>query len=145
MRLSRNTHYAIRAVVDLALRERGRSGEVARRQGIPPAYMAKVVHELSKAGIVRTYRGTHGGIQLAKAPASLTLRDVVEATEGPIALNLCMFWGDCRCEQPCPVRAALAHLQSAVERELDGVTIAQLAARLPAEWPGHQERAGIQI
>jgi len=145
MRLSRNAHYAIRTVVDLAQRERGRSGEVAHRQGIPPAYMAKVVHELSKAGILRTYRGTHGGIQLAKAPSALTLRDVVEATEGPIALNLCVFWGDCGCDQPCPVRASLGRLQSAVERELDGVTIAQLAARLPAGWPGHRERAGTEI
>lgn len=136
MRLSRNTHYAIRTVIDLALRERGRSAEVARRQGIPQAFMAKVVHGLSTAGIVRTYRGTHGGVQLAKSPAAVTLREVIEATEGPVTLNLCVFWGDCQCVQPCPVRASLAHLQSVVEHELDGVTIEELAQRLPVGWPG---------
>ena len=136
MRLSRNAHYAIRTVIDLALRERGRSAEVARRQGIPQAYMARIVHGLGTAGILRTFRGTHGGIQLAKPATSITLRDVVEATEGPLALNLCVVWDDCPCAQPCPVRSTLAGLQSTVERELDAVTVEQLAARLPGGWPG---------
>ena len=136
MRLSRNAHYAIRTVIDLSLRDRGRSAEVARRQGIPQAYMAKIVHGLSKAGIVRTYRGTHGGVQLAKSPATVTLRDVIEATEGPLALNLCVVWGDCQCMQPCPVRESPARLQALVEREMESVTIEQLAQRLPVGWPG---------
>lgn len=143
MRLSRNAHYAIRTVIDLALRERGRSAEVARRQGIPQAYMARIVHGLSKAGIVRTHRGTHGGVQLAKPPAAVTLRDVIEAAEGPLALNLCVVWGDCRCVQPCPVRASLAHLQTVMERELESVTIEQLAARLPRGWPQPDEVASL--
>jgi Rrf2 family protein len=136
MRLSRNAHYAIRTVIDLALRERGRSAEVARRQGIPQAYMGRIVHGLGTAGIIRTFRGTHGGIQLAKPATSITLRDVVEATEGPLALNLCVVLDDCLCAQPCPVRSTLARLQSVVERELDAVTVEQLAARLPGGWPG---------
>lgn|SRR5574341_1323956 len=135
MRLSRNAHYAIRTVIDLALRDRGVSAEIARRQGIPQPYMAKIVHGLSKAGILRTYRGTRGGVELAKAAGAVTLREVVEATEGPIALNLCVVWGDCRCLQPCPLRATLARLQTVMEREMESVTIEQLAQRLPAGWP----------
>lgn len=135
MRLSRNAHYAIRTVIDLALRERGRSAEVARRKGIPQAYMSRIVHGLSTAGIVRTFRGTHGGIQLAKPAAAITLRDVIQATEGPLALNLCVVWDDCQCAQPCPVRAALARLQSVVERELESVTVEHLVKRLPDGWP----------
>lgn len=136
MRLSRHAHYAIRTVLDLSQHQRGRSAEIATRQGIPPAYMAKVVQGLSKAGIVRTHRGTRGGVQLAKPPATVTLRDVIEATEGPIAINLCVVWGDCPCAQPCPVRASLARVQQLLERELGSVTIAELAARLPQGWPG---------
>jgi Rrf2 family protein len=135
MRLSRNAHYAIRTVIDLALHERGRSAEIARRQGIPQAYMARIVQGLSKAGIVRTHRGTHGGVHLAKSPAAVTLRQIIEAAEGPLALNLCIVWGDCQCVQPCPVRAALARLQTVMEREMEAVTIEQLAQRLPAGWP----------
>jgi len=141
MRLSRNAHYAIRTVIDLSLQERGRSAEIARRQGIPQAYVAKIVHALSRAGIVRTHRGARGGVQLAKSPAAVTLREVIEATEGPLALNLCVVWGDCPCVQPCPVRASLARLQSVVEHELDGVTIQQLTERLPTGWPGGEEIA----
>lgn len=141
VRLSRNAHYAIRTVLDLALRDRGRSAEVARRQGIPPAYMARIVHELSTAGIIRTFRGAGGGIQLARPAASVTLRHIVDATEGPLALNLCVIWDDCRCVQPCPVRASLARLQSVMEHELDSVTVAQLAERLPGGWPGFRQIA----
>jgi len=128
MRLSRNAHYAIRTVLDLSQHGRGRSAEIAERQGIPPAYMAKVVQGLSRAGILRTYRGTHGGVQLARSPGAVTLRDVVEASEGPFAINLCAAWGDCPCAQPCPVRATLARVQTTLERELAGVTVADLAA-----------------
>jgi Rrf2 family protein len=135
MRLSRNAHYAIRTVIDLALRDRGISAEIARRQGIPQAYMAKIVHGLSRAGILRTHRGTRGGVELAKTARAVTLRDVVEATEGPIALNLCVVWGDCPCVQPCPVRASLAQLQTIMEREMESVTVEQLAKRLPSGWP----------
>lgn len=135
MRLSRNAHYAIRTVLDLSRRQRGRSAEIAERQGIPPAYMAKIVQGLSRAGIVRTYRGAHGGVLLAKPAGGVTLRDVIEATEGPTAINLCAVWGDCPCVQPCPVRAALARVQQVLERELEALTIADLASRLPQGWP----------
>jgi len=137
MRLSRNAHYAFRTVLDLSQHGRGRSAEVARRQGIPPAYMAKVVQGLSKAGILRTYRGPRGGVELARSPAALTLRDVVEATEGPFVINLCATWGDCPCLQPCPVRATLARAETVLERELS-VTIADLAARLPGNGGGKE-------
>lgn len=143
MRLSRNAHYAIRTVLDLSQRGRGRSAEIASRQGIPAAYMAKVVQGLGRAGILRTYRGTNGGVQLARTAAAITLRDVVEAAEGPVAINLCAAWGDCPCLQPCPVRTTLARVEGLLERELAGVTIADLAGKLPvrARDGRHRDRA----
>jgi len=140
MRLSRNAHYAIRTVLDLSQRGRGRSAEIAQRQGIPPAYMAKVVQGLSRVGILRTFRGTRGGVELVRPPAILTLRNVIEAAEGPLAINLCATWGDCPCQQPCPVRATLARAEAVLEREL-AVTIAELAARLPEGGRGGAEHS----
>lgn len=134
MRLSRNAHYAIRTVLDLSLRHQVRSAEIARRQSIPSAYMAKVVQELSRAGIVRTHRGTRGGVQLAKPASAVTLREIIEAAEGPLAINLCVAWGDCPCVQPCPVRTTLAQLQTFIEHELQAVTVEALANRLPPNW-----------
>jgi Rrf2 family protein len=126
MRLSRHAHYAIRSVLDLAAQPRTTSAEIARRQGIPAAYMAKIVQDLGRAGIVRTHRGSHGGVELGRPASTLTLLDVVEAAEGPLALNLCIVNGDCPCEQPCPVRTALGRLHATVESNLRAVTILDL-------------------
>jgi Rrf2 family protein len=126
MRLSRHAHYAIRVALDLMERPLGRSAEVARRRGIPASYMPKIVQQLSRAGIVRTFRGIHGGVQLAKPAAAITLRDVIEAAEGPLAINACVVWGDCPCMLPCAVRTALAGLHATVERELDQITLESL-------------------
>ncbi len=105
MRLSRHAHYAIRAMLDLAQHPSTRSADIARRQRIPGTYIARVVYGLSRAGILRTYRGPNGGVRLVKPPSAVTLREVIAATEGPLAINLCVAWGDCPCSQPCPVRA----------------------------------------
>ena len=126
MRLSRHAHYAIRTVLDLAGHPRTTSADIARRQGIPAAYMAKIVQDLGRAGIVRTHRGSHGGVELARPASALTLLDVIEAAEGPLALNLCIVYGDCPCEQPCPVRAVLSRLHATVERDLRAVSIMDL-------------------
>ncbi len=131
MRLSRHSQYALRTVLDLCRHPRARSADVARRQGIPPAYAAKIVQALARRGIVRTFRGSRGGVALAIPPQALTLADVVQAVEGPVAINQCILWGDCPCPQPCPVRRALARLQSVVEREMAAVTVASLAAGIP--------------
>lgn len=129
MRLSRHAHYAIRVGLHLLEHPRSRSAEIARRQSIPPSYMPKIVQQLVRAGIVHTLRGAHGGVQLAKPAAMVSLRDVVEAAEGPLAINVCVVWGDCPCAQPCPVRAALARVHASVERELDQTTLESLRPR----------------
>jgi Rrf2 family protein len=150
MRLSRQAHYAFRTVLDLSRHGRVRSSEIARRQGIPPAFLGKVVQGLGRAGILRTFQGVRGGVELARAPAALTLRQVLEAAEGPLAINLCALWGDCPCLQPCPVRATLARAQAAVEREL-AVTFAELAGAgtggrpRPAQAPAAPTAAGQTV
>lgn len=126
MRLSRHAQYAIRTVLDLASHARARSADVARRQGIPVSYMVKIVGDLGRAGVLRTFRGTGGGVGLARPLSSLSLWDVIEAAEGPLALNACVAYGDCPCPQPCPVRGALARLHATVERELRAVLIKDL-------------------
>ena len=61
MRLSRQAQYSIRTVLDLAQRPQGRLADIAARRGIPPSDMPRIVHGLSRAGLVRTYRGIGGG------------------------------------------------------------------------------------
>lgn len=128
MELSRTTQFALRTVLDLATHGPGRTAEIARRRGIPPAAAAKVVQALVRGGIVRTARGAGGGVRLARAPAAVSLRDVVESVEGPIAIARCLVWDDCPCVQPCPVRLALGRLQREVGAVLERTTLADLAA-----------------
>jgi Rrf2 family iron-sulfur cluster assembly transcriptional regulator len=137
MELTRSAQFAIRTVVDLATAGHVHTAEVARRRGIPPAQAAKIVQRLARAGIVRTTRGAGGGVRLARPAARVTLREVIDAIEGPLAVSRCVVYDECPCAQPCPVRVALARVQQELERSLSGITVAELAAdgRGPARRP----------
>ncbi len=102
MRLTRHGDYAVRVMVDLA--QHGDEAPVPRariqeRQDVPAAYLAKIIQMLARAGLVRTQAGARGGVSLAVAPERVTLRQVIEAAEGPIHLNRCVVEpGTCRRE-----------------------------------------------
>ena len=140
MEINQTTDYAIRVVMDLALQGRGQrviSAQIARRQGIPRDYISKVLSTLSRAGIVATLPGRAGGVQLRRPPASLTVREVLEAMEGPLALNRCLVRrGECPRDQSCPVHRFWARTQKELTRMLQAATIADL---LP-DSPGHGKR-----
>lgn len=127
MELSRAAQFAVRMALDLAVEGAAHTGEMAARRGIPPAQAGKIVQELVRGGIARTTRGPRGGVRLARPAEQITLRDVIEAIEGPLAIARCLVWDDCPCHQPCPVRAALARIQDEVKGLLDDVTIADLS------------------
>src|SRR5262245_28322897 len=79
--------YGARAMIDLALRYGDgpvQSADIAVRQGIPEAYLEQLLTALRKAGLVRSTRGPHGGHELARAPAEMSLLEVVSALEGPL-------------------------------------------------------------
>src|SRR3989304_1257657 len=92
MQLTREADYAVRVVVDLA----DAAGAlvprrmIQRRQEVPAAHLGKIVQLLRRAGLVKPSRGARGGVTLALPPEKITMRRVIEAVEGPIALNLCL-------------------------------------------------------
>src|SRR3989338_4423940 len=93
MRLTRQGDYAVRVVVDLASRPAGAvvpRSSIQERQAVPAAYLAKIVQALARAGLVRTHPGARGGVALARRADDITLKDVIEAVEGPIHLNRCV-------------------------------------------------------
>ena len=93
MQVSRKVDYALRAVIHLADVEAGERicsvSEIASRERIPRQFLEKIVQELIHKGLVRSRRGPRGGYVLARPPDQVTFRDVIEAVEGPIALNNC--------------------------------------------------------
>ena len=91
MRLSQRTQYAICGVFDLAYNGEARPVQVrviGERQRIPARYLEQIFQHLRRAGLVQGKRGPGGGYVLARSPAEITLRDIVEAVEGPLRESL---------------------------------------------------------
>lgn len=91
MQITRETDYAIRCVLYLTARTENTVmvDEIARAMATPKSFLAKILQKLVKAGIVRSFRGVKGGFRLDRKPAEITLLDVIEATQGVVALNAC--------------------------------------------------------
>ncbi|MEJ7925848.1 Rrf2 family transcriptional regulator [Sphingobium sp. AN641] len=96
--------------------------------GIPLPTAQKLVSRLSAAGLLESSRGTGGGVRLSRPPATITLADVIEAVEGPIAMTACAEKGahDCVLEPDCRVRGHMNVANDAIRSALAGVTIASL-------------------
>jgi Rrf2 family protein len=92
MQIPRKIEYALRAMIHLADDPGGvaRGSLIARQEHIPKYYLEKVIRDLMKRGLVRARRGPGGGYQLARPPQTISFRDVIEAVEGPITLNVCV-------------------------------------------------------
>ena len=132
--IGKQTDYAARIVLHLAdvgRTERVTARAIAESRLIPPAFVRRIVSRLSAAGIVNTVRGSGGGITLARSAAAISLRDVVEAMEGPLSLNACVREPHvCPFSQQCPVREAWCDANRALSGYLEGVRFDRLASRL---------------
>src|SRR4051812_40877993 len=93
MQVSRRVDYALRAAINLARQAPGRAssvGEISVHESIPKKFLEKIIQDLIHAGLVTSRRGAHGGYTLARDSGDISFRDVMEAVEGPIALNVCV-------------------------------------------------------
>ncbi|HSR19352.1 MAG TPA: Rrf2 family transcriptional regulator [Anaerolineales bacterium] len=135
MQITRQADYAVRAVLYLARlggTERAATSTVAQEQRIPPSFLAKIISQLSIAGLLHTSRGARGGVTLARLANEITLLDVIEAIDGPIALNECVGEdGNCSLEDTCPLRDVWCEAQDILLQRLRGTTFQQLLDRSP--------------
>ncbi len=92
LQIPRKIEYALRAMIFLADSQNGvASGElISAHEKIPKHFLEKVIRDLIRSGLVRSRRGPGGGYQLARPPESISFRDIIEAVEGPITLNICL-------------------------------------------------------
>jgi Rrf2 family iron-sulfur cluster assembly transcriptional regulator len=127
MRLTRGSDYAMRGMIYLARQSAGKIclvSEVAEAQSVPESYLAKIFQDLSRSGLVVSHRGAKGGFVLARDPDKITLRQVIEAVEGPIALSPCLDERvGCELSAICEVHLILAEAQSQLLNVLDGSTL----------------------
>jgi Rrf2 family protein len=124
MQITRQADYAVRAVLYLARLEptqRAATSQVAQEQRIPPSFLAKIISQLSIAGLLHTSRGARGGVTLAREPKDITLLEVIEAIDGPILLNECVN-GNAACtfDEECPLRPVWCEAQEELIGRLKG-------------------------
>ena len=114
MEITQQADYAVRAILDLALRpnsERASCEEIARRQNIPVAFLTKICARLAAEGLIQSQRGVNGGVWLARPAQQITLLEVVEAIDGPITFNRCNRQpSECDRSRTCPVHSVWAEL-----------------------------------
>ncbi len=111
------------------------SREIAERTGIPRPTVSKVMKDLARAGVLSSQRGAQGGFCLAREPGRISLAEIIEAVEGPIALTECNGDGEGSCDftGACPVEENWLRINQVVRSALDGISLADMAApRSPA-------------
>lgn len=132
MQITRQTDYAIRCIIFLAEHpnEVMVVDEVARAKSIPKVFLSKILQKLTRVGIVRSYRGVKGGFKLAKSPKDITLLDVIEAIEGPVAMNICAIDKRlCNLSNTCSVHPVWVKIKKDVEKRLKNENFARLVKK----------------
>ncbi|ALE17772.1 Iron-sulfur cluster regulator IscR [Altererythrobacter epoxidivorans] len=130
MRLSNLADYAV-VTMSAAARHCGgartSAAELAAETGLPAPTVQKVVSMLSKAGLLRSVRGAGGGLQLARPAAAISVADIVEAVEGPIALTQCVDGDACAVDHNCSVKSHWPVINQALRGALAEIPLTRLA------------------
>ncbi len=131
-RINRKTDYSIRVMVCLAkypLGKRLATQKVQEEMLIPRPFLQHIIANLSKAELIHTYPGPNGGIELARQPSEINLRQIWEAIEGPLLISECIqAQGICPLDLSCPVRNRWINLQNMIVEEFEAVTLNILAS-----------------
>lgn len=136
MRLSSMADYAVVTMAAAARHcggARVSAGQLAEETGLPAPTVQKLVSRLTSAGLLRSSRGVGGGLKLARPAAAITLADIIEAVEGPIAMTACVEPGrnDCTLENACSVKSHWPIVNEALRGALAGVSLTRLAEVAP--------------
>ena len=128
MQITKQADYALRAVLYLSRMDDGSKAstkDIAEMQHIPPSFLAKIVSQLSIAGLIQTARGARGGVTLARPPEQVSILDVIEAIDGPMLLNECT--GNpriCPFEGKCPLHEVWCETRKMMHDKLSTATFA---------------------
>ncbi len=139
LELSSEGRYAIRALAFLAGHpERASAGMISTEASIPRRLLARILADLSRSGLVESKAGRDGGTVLARDSRTITLRDIVEAVEGPFEVTSCIMESRaCNGRKPCVMHNAWLVAQQALLEELDQQSLADLTRSAPVLRTGH--------
>lgn len=133
-RLNRLTDYAV--VVLAQMSQHGNpvrtAAQISQETGVPLPTVAKILGALSREGLVHSQRGVSGGYQLERNAGAITMADVIQALDGPIALTACVDGnsGGCDVEQLCPMRGNWDKVNQAIRAALSQVTLEDMRQSL---------------
>lgn len=132
MQITRQADYALRAMLYLARldsNQRAATNQIAGTQKIPPSFLAKIISQLSIAGLIHTSRGARGGVALARPAEEISVLEVVEAIDGPITLNECTLnEAACVFGEECPIHDIWCESQTELVDKLRTTTFASFVA-----------------
>lgn len=132
MQLTRAADYAVRVMIHLAAspaEQRILLPDLAAATEAPESFLSKVLQALARAGLIDSKRGQTGGFQISARGLDASMRDVIEAIDGPICLNVCLISGrSCHRKAQCPAHPVWEQAQMAMLDVLAHAKIADMAA-----------------
>jgi Rrf2 family iron-sulfur cluster assembly transcriptional regulator len=131
MVFSRSTEYAIRAMTYMAMQQPGQlvgARKIAQAEHIPIPFLWKILHLLTKRRLIRSFKGIHGGYQLASSADDIPLSTIVNATDGTEIREGCILGlPECDNRNPCPLHEQWKGIRTEMTRILDETSLADLA------------------
>ncbi|MEE9167329.1 MAG: Rrf2 family transcriptional regulator [Candidatus Neomarinimicrobiota bacterium] len=132
MLYSKSAQYAIQALIGIAAKQHDAPviiSDIAQEFQIPQRFLSKIVQILANHGLVKTYRGRHGGVMLARLARDIKVSDIVEIVDGPVATRqMCVIGLDiCDEEAICPFHTNWMKIRQDIQTWLDGENLENLA------------------
>lgn len=132
MKISTKGRYGLRILLDIALYKSGNKPrmirEIAANQEISEKYISRLIIELRRAGFVQAIRGANGGFVLARKPEAITILEVIEVMEGPLAIVECAGGGKSSCtrQERCPAQHLWRDINQRVRAAFGDYTLQDL-------------------
>jgi Rrf2 family protein len=141
MQLTRAADYGVRVMIQLAsppANGRVSLPSLAQATGAPESFLSKVLQALARAGLITSRRGQSGGFRITPCGSSASMREVIEAVDGSICLNVCLIPGrSCSRKARCPAHPVWVRAQQAMLDVLSNTTVAAMAAEASPVRPNH--------
>ncbi|MFH1246099.1 MAG: Rrf2 family transcriptional regulator [Candidatus Omnitrophota bacterium] len=139
MRLSKKGEYALKAMIELALRHNTAQGTeavqtraISEKEKIPGKFLEQILLELKKAGLLQSRRGIGGGYNLLEPPDKITLARIIRTIDGPLAPLSCVSkWAHITCprENDCGLYSVMLEVRNAISNILENITLADVCER----------------
>ena len=129
MKLSTRGKYGLYAMYYLAVHagEGPQTLQNISTVGVPKQYLEQILGSLRRGGLLSTVRGAQGGYQIAHDPSQITLRDIIDAVEGPIELSECTSAEHtCQRSGTCPVRWVWQQVTDSINHELEKIKLSDM-------------------